>query len=224
MIRAVVFDLDDTLYSERDFLVSGYRAVASHVARRTGFAAVNIFEAMMAILAKSGRREVFPMVVSTFLDNSDSLSELIGIYRSHRPEIRLLSGYRELLTRLRREFLLGIITDGIPEVQRRKVSALGLEDAVDQIIYTWDYGREREKPDPLPFSILLRTLGVEPSRAVYVGDNDAKDCIGAHRAGMKYIKSTAWGRDGIVACLESEKPDFTITSLLELPRLFQTAD
>ncbi len=224
MIQAVIFDLDDTLYRESDFLASGYRAVASYVASKTTFTARDVFDAMMATLADSGRQAVLPAVMSRFLRNATVLSELVEVYRTHFPRIEMPPGYRELLDELRSCYRLGIITDGIPEVQRRKVSALGLQDAVEHIVVTWDFGREREKPDPLPFLQMLETLGVEPRGAVYVGDSNAKDCIGAHRAGMRFIKTAVWDHIGVAASPEAEEADFVVASLLELPRLLKMVD
>ena len=223
MIEAVVFDLDDTLYRERDFVASGYRAVARHVADILGLPSRDIFRAMMQVFSTSGRRAVFPMVIEHFLKDPIPVGELVDVYRDHTPHIRLFPGYDTLLHRLRRGHKLGIITDGIPHVQRRKVEALGLQRAVDHIIYTGDFGPRRAKPDPLAFSLMLRRLQAEPGRTVYVGDNPLKDCIGAHRAGMRFAMVRPHG--GVHSCLLPEEclAEFTVKSLLELPQILKRA-
>ena len=224
MIEAVIFDLDDTLYRELDFVASGYRAVSRHVAKAAGHPARDIFRAMMRTLSTSGRREVLPKVIADFLKDPIPVGELVGVYRNHTPRIRLFPGYDKLLEQLRRQLKLGIITDGLPNVQRRKVEALGLQEAVDHIIYTGDLGPEREKPDPLAFSLMLRRLKAHASRAIYVGDNPSKDRIGARRAGMRFamVRSCGLNRQNVLpeACGPSE---FSIGSLLELPQILRRA-
>ena len=224
MIEAVVFDLDDTLYRERDFVAGGYRAVARYVANTAGLPAEDIFRAMMRTFSTSGRKDVFTMVITSFLKDPIPLEELIDVYRNHSPRLRLFPGYGRLLHELRKHHKLGIITDGIPQVQRRKVEALGLQNAVDQIIYTGDYGPQCAKPDPLAFSLMLQRLKADPSRAVYVGDNPFKDCIGAHRAGMRFamVQKHNGSQRGILT--EEGQAEFTVRSLLELPRILKRAD
>jgi putative hydrolase of the HAD superfamily len=92
------------------------------------------------------------------------------------------------LQRLRRRYRLGCITDGFAEVQRRKLRALGLEDAFDVIVVTDDHGRRNWKPAAYPFLLCCRSLGVTSDRAVFVGDNPDRDMAGAQNAGIRSIR------------------------------------
>ncbi len=224
MIEAVVFDLDDTLYREKDFVASGYGAVSRHVAKAADLPAKDIFRAMMRTFSSSGRRAVFPMVIENFLKDPIPVGELVEVYRNHTPQIRLFSGYNELLHKLKYQHKLGIITDGIPRVQQRKVEALGLQHAVDHIIYTGDLGPQREKPDPLAFSLMMRSLNADPARTIYVGDNPAKDCLGAHRAGIRFamVRPNSHSRQSVLP--EDIGAEFMLKSLLELPQILKRAD
>ena len=220
MIEALVFDLDDTLYLESDFVTSGYRAVARYIAKRYACTYADVFCAMMTTFAKLGRNLVLPMVIERFLGPSVSMPELVDVYRRHDPEIHLFPGYPKLLKDLGRKYRLGVITDGLPEVQRRKVSALGLDNIMDKVIYTWEYGRDKEKPHPFAFSLMLDDLHVKPSQAIYVGDNPLKDWAGAHGAGMKFAYINLPGSD----CARHEQarePEFVIESLHQLPCILQ---
>jgi putative hydrolase of the HAD superfamily len=187
MIEALIFDLDDTLYPERDFVISGCRAVARHIAGKYGTSANEAYCAMMETLAVHGRRSIMPMIIEKFLGGSVPITELVEVYRQHTPEISLFPGYTGLIEQLAREYTLGLITDGLPEVQRRKVRALGLETRIDQIIYTWDHGPDKEKPHPLSFNLILEALVVEPKHALFVGDNPDKDGKGALGVGMRCV-------------------------------------
>jgi len=220
MIEALVFDLDDTLYLESDFVVSGYRAVARHIAKRYACTYADVLCAMMTTFAKLGRNLVLPMVIERFLGSSVSIAELVDVYRRHDPEIHLLPGYTKLLKDLGRKYRLGLITDGLPEVQRRKVRALGLNNIMDKVIYTWEYGRDKEKPHPLVFSLILDELHVKPVNAIYIGDNPIKDWAGAHGAGMKFAYIHSPGFD-CARYEQAREPEFVIDSLHQLPRILQ---
>jgi putative hydrolase of the HAD superfamily len=215
MIRAVIFDLDDTLYRELDFVASGYRAVAAFVSERCGLPCAQIENFMMELLARAGRRAVMPAVVERFPGFSCDIAELVDVYRGHTPAIRLYPGYAELLGELRRTCRLGIVTDGTPEVQERKCVALGLEDAVDCILYTWQYGRDKEKPHPQPFHKMLSYLNVGPAEAIFVGDSVEKDCRGARGVGMK--SALVCTQPVSCAALITGQADFVIDSLFQIP-------
>jgi putative hydrolase of the HAD superfamily len=222
MIQALVFDLDDTLYPEIDFVMSGYRAVAMHVAENYGCNFDCAFSTMTVALDTFGKQAVFPALLVRFPDASIPLSELIEVYRQHVPAIRLFPGYMGLLHELGRRYRLGVITDGMPAIQRRKVQALGLKAVIEKIIYTWECGPAREKPHPLPFSLMLESLKSDPGSALFVGDNPDKDCKGAHSAGMKYaqVQNCASHRNRCSIVIQ-ETPEFVIDTLFQLPQILQ---
>jgi len=219
MIRALLFDLDDTLYCEHDFVASGYRAVAAHISARCGRPADEILGVMMSIFAREGRRAVMPAVVDCFPGSMAGVNELVDVYRRHEPVIRLFAGYEDLLREWRRTYRLGVITDGIPEVQERKCRALGLIGLVEGILCTWHYGCEKEKPHPHPFQQMLADLKVRPAEALFIGDSLEKDCRGARAAGMR---SVLLHRRPMAGTAEvAEQTDFVVDSLFQVPMLLK---
>ena len=214
MIEAVVFDMDDTLYPEEDFVASGFRAVSHYLTTDFGCRFEDLYDTMLTAFERGGRRSVFPVVIERYLKSQVSVQDLVRVYRRHSPRIRLFPEAELLLQSLRDSYRLGVITDGLPEVQKRKAQALNLERRVDSILYTWEH--EKEKPDPYGFLLMAGRLGVAAERMIVVGDNPAKDCRGAHAAGMKSV----WVcRDG---CRSDCDSDYTIGSLLELPAILGT--
>jgi putative hydrolase of the HAD superfamily len=209
MIEAVVFDMDDTLYPEAEFVASGFRAVAHYLTTEYGCRFADIYDTMMTLLEREGRRSVFPVVIERFLKSQVAIQELVQVYRQHSPRIQLFSEAESLLRSLRDSCRLGVITDGLPEVQKRKVQALNLEPRVDAIVYTWEYGKE--KPHPSGFLMMAARLGVPACRTIVVGDNPEKDSRGALAAGMK----SAWLSR--TALQEETVSDYVIRSLSELP-------
>jgi putative hydrolase of the HAD superfamily len=222
MIEALVFDLDDTLYLENDFVMSGYRAVARFLADTDVCDFQNAFDCMAATFVAEGRTKVFHALMERFPNSSTVLSDLVAVYREHNPSICLFPGYSELLQKLAPQYRLGMITDGLPAVQARKVRALGLENVMDKIIYTWVYGTDKEKPHPFPFSLMLEYFQIEPESVLFIGDNPNKDCRGAHGAGMKCAQVRHPAVNGVCPDAQiMETPEFVIDTLLQLPQILR---
>ena len=88
---------------------------------------------------------------------------------------------------MRTAWRLGVVTNGRPDIQARKIAALGLEPLVDTIVLAADHGLGLGKPEPAPFLDACQALGVTPSQTVFVGDDLRCDITGAHAVGMKTI-------------------------------------
>ncbi len=222
MIEALVFDLDDTLYPESDFVASGYRAVALHVSECYGRPYDEVISAMMTAFSTSGRAGVLPMAIERFTKSAATLEELVAVYRGHTPGIKLLPGYLDLLRDFRRQYRLGLITDGTPEVQRRKVRVLGLESVMHSTVYTWDLGKDYEKPNPRGFELMLQELKTDAAKTVFVGDNPEKDGKGARNIGMGFVQVLLPRGDGLdERTRQAGTAEFTIRSLMELPQILK---
>lgn len=189
-MKAVLFDLDNTLYPEIEFVKSGFRAVAHYLSSRHYLDREALVERMLGILDREGRGKIF----DTLLRDLDMYSEetvrlLVFLYRSHCPTIPLYDETLPTLSLLREKgFRLGVITNGMASVQRSKVRALGIADLFNVIIYTDEIGRDYWKPSTVPYQIALNLLEVEPSEAIYVGNDLAKDFLGANRLGVSTIQ------------------------------------
>ncbi|MEZ5362446.1 MAG: HAD family hydrolase [Bryobacterales bacterium] len=149
------------------------------------------------------------------------LPELLRIHRSHEPTLALAPDVRATLRRLRMRFRLGLVSDGRLEQQRAKAEALGLAALLDALVFSDELGREHWKPDPAPYWKALERLGVSPTEAVYVGDNPAKDFLGARRAGMRSVRLRR--PDGLHAAAEPQSaeaaPDAEVATFSELEAL-----
>jgi putative hydrolase of the HAD superfamily len=191
--RAVLFDLDDTLYPYRRFRMSGFVAVADWLTDRYGADR----RATLRILARAARgpargQEVQVALAALQLPASLT-SPLVSLVLEHEPRLRLPAPSLAVLRTLRRDgWRLGIVTNGAPAVQARKVAALGLDRHVNTIVYAAEWGSGRGKPDPEPFLEAAERLRVAPAHAVVVGDSDECDVAGATGAGMRAVKCTAW--------------------------------
>ena len=180
-MKAVVFDLDDTLYSEKEYVRSGYRAVAEYLGNSEYAVRLwNYFNvkkpAIDELLKEIGRE--------------DEKAECLKIYRAHKPELHLYNGVVEMIQEIRnRGIKTGIITDGRPEGQRNKINALDLRNLVDDIIITDELGGVQfRKPCDIAFRIMMTKWRLHPADIVYVGDNPAKDFQAPRQLGIRGVQ------------------------------------
>jgi putative hydrolase of the HAD superfamily len=215
--RAILFDLDDTLYLRRRFVLSGFRAVAAHLERVHGHSAAGMF-AMLARLSRGAHagRELQACLDRLGMPESRAV-ELVEIFRAHRPELNLPGESRRTLQSARRAgWRLGIVTNGAPSVQANKVAALGLELLVDTIVYATEWGSGRGKPDRAPFLEALRRLDVPAARAVFVGDDDVCDLSGAADVGLRTVFFGGYRRPVSGA---PRHADAVVVSVRSIPRV-----
>jgi putative hydrolase of the HAD superfamily len=188
MTAAVVFDLDDTLYPERDFVRSGLQAADRWLAAERGVA--GLLDHAWRRFAAGERGRLFDQALADLGLAAEPalIAALVGAYRDHRPAIALAPGIGELLDSLRRRGPLALLTDGWHRTQRRKVEALGLERWCRPIVYTDLWGREHWKPSPKGFLAIQAELGLAPPQLTYVADNPVKDFRAPRALGWRTIR------------------------------------
>lgn len=179
-IKGVVFDLDDTLYSEKQYVRSGFRAVARLL--ESGEAEEKLWEYFLE--GKSAIDELL-----NELGQQEKKAQCLHAYREHMPEIELYEGVGELIQRLKEEeILVGIITDGRVEGQKNKLAALGLDRLITDVIITDALGGVRfRKPNDIAFRIMQCRWGIPFEEMVYIGDNPNKDFQAPKQLGMRSI-------------------------------------
>lgn len=197
-VQGVIFDLDDTLYNEKQYVKSGYRAIAEYLGRPEAA------DEMWCCFENS------EPAIDTYLGRVGLIhrkEECLKIYREHKPEISLNAGVVQQLADLRNKGVkIGIITDGRPTGQRNKIEALGLETMVDDIIITDELGGEQfRKPCDIAFRIMQRRWRIPFEQLMYVGDNIHKDFAAPKQLGMKWYlvnnKDGLYGECGIGASI-----------------------
>ena len=178
-LDAVIFDLDDTLYSEKEYVRSGYRKIAEH------FRKPELADQMWMVFERGGQAIDEVLTVNKL---EAYKAEALHIYRFQEPEIHMYPGVAEMIARIRSTKKVGIITDGRPEGQRAKLRALGLCVMVDEIIVTDELGGvEFRKPNEAAFRLMQRHMSVPFAKMVYVGDNMKKDFLAPESLGMQTI-------------------------------------
>jgi len=190
VIKAVLFDLDGTLY-DRDALAAAlldeqYAAFAGElrgISRERFLRNVHAMDDHGHGLKETG----YPKLVQTWgLEAALAERLLTHFWENFDRHCRLDDDARRTLEELRRRGLkLGVVTNGPSAMQRHKLALLGLEQAFDTVVISGEEGVR--KPDEEIFRRALVRLGVAAHEALFVGDHPVADVEGAHRAGLRAV-------------------------------------
>jgi putative hydrolase of the HAD superfamily len=188
-VDAIVLDIDDTLYLERDYVRSGFTALDRWARHELGID--DFGDRAWAAFEAGTRHTIFDDVLVGCGRRADDavVTELVARYRTHRPEIELQPDAREALERWADDGVeLAAITDGPLASQEAKTRALNLEQWIAPVIFTARLGPGRGKPHPAAFELAQESLGVDGKRCVYIADNPAKDFGGPKSLGWRTVR------------------------------------
>ncbi|MFT3748973.1 MAG: HAD family hydrolase [Agriterribacter sp.] len=167
-----IFDLDDTLYSEIDFLISGYK----HIIKNTSGlkSTTGLFDDMLKRYHQG--QDVFEWLVNILSEKNQRAvkEDFIKQYREHLPDIHLKKDAERFLSRIKNKKIpAGLITDGRSITQRNKLKALGLTGFFRDVIISEEFGSE--KPDARNFMFFAEKYPDYNFR--FIGDNTQKDFV-----------------------------------------------
>ena len=228
-IKAVLFDVDDTLFDRK----LAQKKVCILIAKQLphifdAFEPERILEAFL----KSDQ-------ISTDIFNSGAPSEglrdkrnrlflqLLGIHENYVPAVTGLyvqdyplvnapvDGAIAVVKKLSVKYKVGVVSNGFPDVQYRKLETMGLRDLFSCVVLSEEFGIR--KPDSKIFHRAVSLLHLLPTECLYVGDSFAHDIIGAKNVGMQ----VCWLNPYSVKPNETIKADFIIDKLAELPGLLR---
>jgi putative hydrolase of the HAD superfamily len=218
-LKAIVFDLDDTLYSERDFVLSGFQAVANWGSVNLGISQVIGYSTLSNLYHQGIRNNTFNKWLEIHhVQPAGIVPKLLDVYRQHLPTISPFTESINLLKTIADSYKIGLVSDGYLAVQQRKWAALGLDSFFDAVVFSDSLGRANWKPSTAPFELVLAELKIAPAESVYIGDNPLKDFLGARQLGMYTIQvdhpESEYGQ--LQPPSSDHYPHFTIGSLTEV--------
>ena len=189
-IKVIIFDLDDTLYNEIEFVHSGFREVAKRFSKISSIDEDKYYSFMLNELKMKGRGKVFDNVLKTFnLYSKKNVKKSISFYRTHIPNINLPKESIEILTYFKNKNIpIYIVTDGNKLVQANKIKALKLDKFVSKSFITHRYGKIHAKPSTYCFEKIAKTEDVNFKNIVYIADNVNKDFINIKKLGFQTIR------------------------------------
>lgn len=210
-VKYIIFDLDDTLMYEIDYLKSAYREIAAFVDEKNHKAVYNF---MWSNYQKG--ENVFDILIQKY--PKISKEELLDGYRNHFPNISLSEEANEVLQTIKSKgYKLGLITDGRSITQRNKLKALKIEELFDKIIVSEEFGSA--KPDNRNFEIFIEK---NIKDYVYIADNPKKDFVTPNKLGWTTICLINKGYNIHPQYFDLQKeylPMFKVNSLYEVKNI-----
>ena len=189
-LRAVLVDLDDTLYPQASWLAGAWEKVVTAAAVH-GVAPDRLRAALQAqARAGTARGGLIDAALAAVGATDVPVPPLVAAFRAHAPSrLDPYPGVARALVALRRAGLrLGVVTDGEPAGQRAKLAATGLAGLFDVVVCSDELGREHRKPSPRPYRDALQRLEVATGEAAFIGDNPRTDIPGAIAAGLLALR------------------------------------
>lgn len=210
MVRAVVFDLDGTLFDDRQYVRAGVLNAAAWLEAETGRDLGRDF--LEAYFQDGIRDRTFDVVLARHGLSQEYVPELIDAYHAHDDSLVPYPDTNPVLAALAQTHALGLVTGGTNG--RAKLQRLGLTSYFDSVYVTATSGTSKRDPDP--FLGVLSELDVASSQSVYVGDRPSLDFVQPNRLGMDTIRI----RRGQYADRNADgdaRPDVVLESLANLP-------
>ena len=216
-IECLAFDLDDTLYPERECVVPRLTAVAEFLTSRLG-PRLDFREALVRAYEERRPGGLFATVLARAGIGPERglVDELVALYRGGPVSITAYADVHPFLARWQHRVALALVTDGYPPTQRKKVESLGIQCYFRIIVYTGDLGQGKAKPSAEPFRLVAERLRVGGA-AAYVGDNPVLDVAGPRSLGWLAVRIRRAGtRFRSQKAPRGSLPDFEISGLDEL--------
>ncbi len=226
MLKAVLFDLDNTLYDNSKQVHSAReKAVIAMISAGLGGRKKDVMKVLEAVVSKKGSNypHHYDELVKSISAGENPAIVAAGVMAYHKTKQKYLRPYPEVVKTLRMikgmGLRLGVVTDGVPVKQWEKLIRLGFADVFDAVIVSPD---EREhKPSPKPFLKAAKKLGIPPKDCLVVGDRADRDILGGNRAGMATALVVRKGQEAPKSFGKGQEPDYILQSLSDVVKIIR---
>lgn len=220
VIKAIVFDLDDTLWPIAPTIMRAERAMlewigvnAPAVAARWEADTLKQLRARIIDANPALKNDVMALrrgtIFSAFAALGGSREQAEGAFacfRAARQQVTLYSDALPALTRLSKRFRLGVISNGFADV-----STIGIGQYFETVISAHEVGIS--KPDPRIYATCVARMGLAPAQMLYVGDDPHNDIVGPASAGLRAAWINRLGSAWPETLGGSASPDYTFADL-----------
>ena len=225
-IKAVFFDIDDTLYDS---------TLQAEMVRKNAIKAM--IEAGLEIKEEEGLGVLNDIVKKFGSNYQNHFNELLkefgydenpriiaaGIVAYHTTKSAYLVPFPDTVPTLLKlrdlGYRLGVITDGVAVKQWEKLIRLGLQHFFHTVIISGEI--KREKPDVVVFNLAAKKVGCLPKEVVMVGDRLDRDILGANKAGMTTVQMVKGKYRSQTPERNGDNPDYVISGLKEILRILE---
>ncbi|MGE3166717.1 MAG: HAD family hydrolase [Planctomycetota bacterium] len=190
MLRAILFDLDATLYDPAEYYDGAFREICRDLAGRYARPEGELLSRLSGLWRQLTSRDphLFDRFLAAAALPASEVPRLVERFHAHRPTLTLYPDARAVLDCLDGVVPMGLVTNGHPGMQRSKIAALGLDQRLEPIVCTGEYPREWRKPGSAAFAFASSELGLPPTDVLYVGDDPLADADGPRALGMPVVR------------------------------------
>jgi len=195
--NVIVFDLDNTLYNENEFLFSAYKTISKYLAEKNS-TDPRIYEIfLIETFKKDGRLFLFNKLLDEFhLNKIVSIDEILHIMHHHQVPLKFNpKAFMLLKSLVKKNKSIFILTNGSPIQQKNKVIGLKITEKLPQIniLYANEY-----KPKPSPFCIhkIIDDYKFKNSEILLIGDSEV-DKQTASNSGIAFLNILKFTENGI---------------------------
>lgn len=172
-LKAIVFDLDGTLYQDDRLGEEVNRSACRYIASLRGISAAEADALLSEARAAIGTRGTLSRAVTALGGNLKDLHQRFGTEIDPDPILRRDPSVVELLRRLAERFELYLYTNNNRELSARIMDRIGISGLFRAVFTIEDYWRP--KPDEIPLLGILETIGRKPAETLFVGDRHQVD-------------------------------------------------
>ncbi|HKL24525.1 MAG TPA: HAD family hydrolase [Candidatus Nanoarchaeia archaeon] len=231
MKRAVLFDLDDTLYDYEPCHKKGLKAVYNELKKELKIS-YKRFNELFETSKKEIKRELEGTASShnrilyfqrllekthETIESEKTLDLYDAYWNNFLKEMKLKKGVLKTLKELKKQkYKIALVTDLTTHIQLRKLRHLKINKYVDYLVTSEEAGSE--KPHLIMFLLALNKLDVSPHEAIMVGDNKDTDIEGANAV---RITTLLVGEKGKTKKWSYKKPDYYIKEIPEILKILE---
>ncbi len=224
MIKATVFDLDDTLYNSTELSTHARR---SAIRAMIALGLTSTFEEANQVLAEvveeygSNYNYHFDQMLKRLNVDSSKMKLFVaaGMIAYHDVKFANIRPFYDVIPtfiELRKlEIKISVLSDGEPLKQYEKILRLRLQDFLDDIVISDEVGIR--KPNIKLFKLPLQRLNVQPHECIYIGDNFERDIVPCKQLGIRTVLIHRGGKHDLLNFSnEPMAPDHELSNLTEL--------
>ena len=192
MIKAVFFDIDDTLYDTSGFAkLARKAALKAMIDAGLPLSPTEAYLILREIIKEKGSNydKHFNILTKRVMGEEKPLLIALGMITYHNVKFALLRLFPDTMSTLiylkKSNYQMGVISNGLTIKQWEKLIRLGLYHFFDEVVTSQE--AESEKPDHIIFQLALERMGCKAEESVMVGNKFSEDILGATKAGMSAI-------------------------------------
>ena len=214
-IKAFIFDLDYVLFNEDLYYFAVFEKMSLFL--NLDNEKLNLMKKFYTKNKLLSKDMLGDILKNLKLYTPHLQEKFFEFYKTVYKPLPLYRDVKEVLFALRKkDYKLGIITNGTVEAQKNKIKCLGIGKFFDEIVYAREFGREYEKPHVKPFIEICKRLKIKPNQIAYIGDNPVTDFSGAKKVGFVTVRILRGAYKEIPSGVDI---DYEIKNLYELLKI-----